>query len=204
MSRCIARIALTVVGALALTAAAKDSVRAQALGPQRQFLAVEPYYERTQLDVGSSASKEGMNGFGARLWINLDPFHFIQNSSIAIYGSRAPSQSGKANSLSTFGAEYDQYFMRRPLGGIIDPFIALGGGATWIRPERNTTFGRLGSQHAFGTAVIGGGFRIPAPNRFELRLDAKDAIIFNTPTGTSGTKRTSNNLLLQAGLGVTF
>ena len=177
---------------------------AQALGPQRQFLAVEPYYEHTSLDLGSTLSKDELNGFGARLWINLDPFHFITNSSIALYGSHAPSQSGRAVSMTTFGAEYDQYFVRRPLGGLIDPFLTIGGGGAVIRGERSAIFGRIGSSHTYGSLTPGGGVRIAIPNRFELRADVKDLIIFNTPTGSGGSSRTSNNLLLQAGLGLTF
>ena len=52
--------------------------------------------------------------------------------------------------------------------------------------------------------IPGGGLRIAVPNRFELRGDVKDLIIFNNPTGTNGASRASNNLLLQAGLGITF
>ena len=68
------------------------SLGAQALGPQRQFLALEPYYERTSLDAGEGVARESVNGYGGRLWINLDPFHFIPKSSIALYLSRTPSQ----------------------------------------------------------------------------------------------------------------
>lgn len=177
---------------------------AQALGPQRQFLAVEPFYERTQLDVGNGASKEGENGFGARVWINLDPFHFILNSSIALYGSHAPSQSGAQASFTTFGAEYDQFFVRRPLGGLIDPFLTIGGGGTIVRSVRSTVFGPIGLHQTYGSLLPGAGLRIAIPNRFELRGEAKDLILFNTPTGTAGAKRTTNNLVLQAGLGITF
>ena len=194
------RLGLAALGVLSLAHVAG----AQALGPQRQFLAVEPYYEHTSLDLGSSLSKDQLNGFGARLWINLDPFHFITNSSIALFGSHAPSQSGRAVSMTTVGAEYDQFFVRRPLGGVIDPFFTIGGGATLIRGERSAIFGRIGSQHAYGSLIPGGGIRIAIPNRFELRGDAKDLIIFNNPTGTNGASRASNNLLLQAGLGITF
>lgn len=193
-------VALVALGAFAPMSTAV----AQALGPQRQFLALEPYYERTQLDVGSSVSKDGLNGFGGRLWINLDPFHFILNSSIALYGSHAPSQSGQQTSLTTFGAEYDQFFVRRPIGGLIDPFLTIGGGGTAVRSERSAVFGRIGSSHTFGSLLPGGGVRIAIPNRFELRAEAKDLILFNTPTATGGTKRTTNNLVLQAGLGLTF
>ena len=198
--RNVIRAAVMAFGAVTLA----QPLVAQALGPQRQFLALEPYYERTQLDVGSSASKDGLNGFGARLWINLDPFHFILNSSIALYASHAPSQSGTQASLYTYGAEYDQFFVRRPLGGVIDPFITIGGGGTRIRSERSTLFGPLGSSSTHGSLLPGGGIRIAIPNRFELRAEAKDLIIFSSPTGTAGTSRASNNLVLQAGLGLTF
>lgn len=194
------RLGLAALGVLSLTQVAG----AQALGPQRQFLAVEPYYEHTSLDVGGTTSKDQLNGFGARLWINLDPFHFITNSSIALYGSHAPSQSGRAVSMTTFGAEYDQFFVRRPIGGLIDPFVSLGGGGTSVRGERSSTFGRIGSSHTYGSLAPGGGIRLAIPNRFELRGDVKDLILFNTPTGTLGGKRSSNNLQFQAGLGITF
>ncbi len=193
-------VALVALGA----SAPMSTAAAQALGPQRQFLALEPYYERTQLDVGSAVSKDGLNGFGGRLWINLDPFHFILNSSIALYGSHAPSQSGQQTSLTSFGAEYDQFFVRRPIGGLIDPFLTIGGGGTAVRSERSAVFGRIGSSHTFGSLLPGGGVRIAIPNRFELRAEAKDLILFNTPTATGGTKRTTNNLVFQAGLGLTF
>lgn len=194
------RLGLAALGVLSLTQVAG----AQALGPQRQFLAVEPYYEHTSLDVGGTTSKDQLNGFGARLWINLDPFHFITNSSIALYGSHAPSQSGRAVSMTTFGAEYDQFFVRRPIGGLIDPFVSLGGGGISVRGERSSSFGRIGSSHTYGSLTPGGGLRLAIPNRFELRGDVKDLIIFNTPTGTLGSKRSSNNLQFQAGLGITF
>ena len=194
------RVGLVALGALSLA----HTVGAQALGPQRQFLAIEPYYERTSLDLGSTLPKDELNGFGARLWINLDPFHFIPNSSIALYGSHAPPQSGRAVSMSTFGAEYDQFFVRRPLGGLIDPFLTIGGGGAVIRGERSAIFGLIGSRCTYGTLTPGGGIRIAIPNRFELRGDVKDLIIFNNPTGPGGTSRASHNLLLQAGLGITF
>ena len=194
------RAALVAFGALALA----QWAGAQVLGPQRQFLALEPYYERLQLDIGDGRAKDGLNGFGGRLWINLDPFHFILNSSIALYGSHAPSQAGRQASATSFGAEYDQFFFRRPLGGLIDPFLTIGGGGTSVRSERSAVFGRIGSSHTYGSLTPGGGIRIAVPNRFQLRGDVKDLILFNTPTGTTGADRTTHNLLLQAGLGLTF
>ncbi|MDQ2666321.1 MAG: hypothetical protein M3Z05_09960 [Gemmatimonadota bacterium] len=192
----------TLVALLALSAT--HVAAAQALGPQRQFLAIEPFYEHTSLDLGSSQSRADLNGFGARLWINLDPFHFITNSSIALYGSHTPSQGGRPVKLTTYGAEYDQYFVRRPLGGLIDPFLTIGGGATRITSDRSAVFGPIGSTRTLGSVLPGGGIRIAIPNRFELRFDAKDLILFGSPTGTGGTSQRTNNLVLQGGLGFTF
>ena len=172
---------------------------AQALGPQRQFLAIEPYYERTQYDNPSGGSKTSVNGYGGRLWINLDPFHFIQSSSIALFTSFSPAQNNNTATVLHYGAEYDQFFVRRPLGGIIDPFLTIGGGRYRVKYDaagvtyKNTNWSLL----------PGGGVRIPIPNRFELRGDVKDLILFNQPTGLTTTGRT-NNLLLQAALGITF
>lgn len=193
------------VFAVVLSLAAAVAAQAQALGPQRQFLAIEPYYERTQLDVGSSIAKDGLNGYGARLWINLDPFHFILNSSIALYASHAPAESGNGESMTTYGAEYDQYFVRRPLGGLVDPFLVVGGGGVRIRSEQSTLFASVpGQTSSYGSVFGGGGLRLALPNRFELRGDAKDLVIFGTPTGSAGTNRTTNNLVIEAGLGITF
>lgn len=177
------------------------SAGAQALGPQRQFLALEPYYERISLDAGEGADREGLNGYGGRLWINLDPFHFIPKSSIALYLSHTPSQGAPTASFNGvkalhYGAEYDQFLVRRPLGGLIDPFLAVGGG--------RMQFDDRGDKQSYWTLSPGGGVRIPIPNRFELRGDVKDLIIFNTPSGLGGAERTIHNLLLQAGLGLTF
>ena len=181
------------------------SLGAQALGPQRQFLAIEPYYERTTLDVGENVAKRNLNGYGARLWINLEPFHLIPHGSIALYGTWSPKQSdaGVGNlSTRTLGAEYDQFFVGRPLGGIVDPFLSVGYSRYKIRSY--STAGALLSKTSYNGLPVGGGIRIPMPNRFELRVDAKDLILFNTPSGTAGAKRTTNNLLLQGGLGLTF
>lgn len=194
------RAAVVALIALSATRAAG----AQALGPQRQFLAIEPFYEHTSLDLGSTRSKDDLNGFGARLWINLDPFHFITNSSIALYGSHTPSQGGRSVRVTTYGAEYDQYFVRRPLAGLIDPFLTVGGGATRITSNNSTQFGAIGSTRTLGSVLPGGGIRLAIPNRFELRFDAKDLILFNVPTATAGNSQRTNNFVLQAGLGLTF
>ena len=195
---------LTIISFAALGVfACAFSAGAQALGPQRQFLALEPYYERTNLDVGEGAAREGINGYGGRLWINLDPFHFIPKSSIALYLSHTPSQGAATASFNGvkalhYGAEYNQFLVRRPLGGFIDPFLAVGGGRIQFKDAL--------SKESYWTLTPGGGIRVPIPNRFELRGDVKDLILFNRPfqSGIGSTERTTHNLLLQAGLGLTF
>ncbi len=197
--RRLTQLAIIVVAALAF----RGDANAQALGPFRQFLAVEPYYERTSLDNGAGAEKTNFNGYGARLWINLDPFHFIPHSSIALSASHAPSHTVSTNlntSLQSFGAEYDQYLVNRPLGGVIDPFVTAG----YSRVRLKSTTGAITGSASYNALPVGGGIRIPLPNRFELRGDAKDLILFNVPNGTAGANRTTNNPLLQAALGVTF
>ncbi len=187
-----------IAGAAALFAAF-SSAHAQALGPQRQFLALEPYYEYARLDNGT-ASRTTLNGYGGRLWINLEPFHFIPHSSIALFTAYAPKQTTGNVSALHWGAEYDQYLVQRPLGGIIDPFVTVGGG----RFRQRAQVGTQTITESRWTVEPGGGIRIPIPNRLELRFDAKDLIIFNARTGAVGTNRTTNNLLLQAAIGLTF
>lgn len=184
----------------AMVVAGASSARAQALGPQRQFLAIEPYYEHVQLDNGSGADRTSLNGYGGRLWINLEPFHLIPHGSIALFTSYAPKQAtGNATALH-YGAEYDQYVVRRPLGGLIDPFLAVGGGLYRLETDQGSA--RYRQRH--WAVSPGGGIRIPMPNRFELRAEAKDLIRFNAKTAPTREGRTTHNLMLQGALGLTF
>ncbi len=197
--RRLIRVASVAYGLFAIV----QSAGAQALGPQRQFLAIEPYYERSSFDVGDGVSKQKRNGYGGRLWINTDPFHFIPNGSIALFTTFAPkttSASGIRSDALTYGLEYDQFFVRRPLGGVLDPFLTIGGAVYRIGTES----GSRTIHKSYGALVPGGGIRVPMPNRFELRGDVKDLILFNQSRTTTGQHRTTHNLLLQAGLGLTF
>lgn len=199
------RIALIGV-ALAGIAAGGTRAAAQALGPQRQFLAIEPYYEHLGFDIGEGIDKAKFNSYGARLWINTEPFHFIPNGSVALFMSYTPKQDLTINGVTAssqstqlaYGAEYDQFLVRRPLGGIIDPFLAVG----YERYRIDDKSSRR--KESYNGLPVGGGVRVPLPNRFELRGDVKDLILFGTPTGPNDAKRTTHNLLLQAGLGLTF
>lgn len=193
------RATSAIVGALALVTVGSQA-HAQNLGPFRQFLAIEPYYAHTRLDAGDGADRISLNGYGARLWINLAPFagphrNLISKGAIALFATRSPANSDGVSVLH-YGAEHDAFFVNRPLGGLIDPFVSLGAGAFRTRARSIT-------ETHFALSP-GGGIRIPFPNRFELRGDARDAIVFGTHTGTGGSKRTTHNLELMAALGITF
>lgn len=197
-------LAAAVAGALLSLAAPASTARAQNLGPQRQFLAVEPYYEYTRVNLGG-AGTVNTNGYGGRLWINGAPFHFPLNSSIALFVTYSPDQNGAGAHTWHYGGQLDQFLARRPLGGVIDPFISIGAGAyrrSYTTPFLDGTVLRDATTR-FALSP-GGGVRIPIPNRFELRGDVKDLIVFNSRLPNEVTDKTRHNLLIQAGLGLTF
>lgn len=205
-SRVLVRLALCAGAAIA----APVTVHAQALGPQRQFLAIEPYYARIQFDGAEGASKTGLNGYGGRLWINLAPFsgpspNLVGNGAIALFATYAPSGFGNDKNVSIlhYGAQHDIFFVRRPLGGVIDPFLSVAGGVYRVNVYNGIPGQRQGVLTK-GALSPGAGIRIPVPNRFQLRVDAHDAILFGSPTGNGGASRTTHNLEFTGALGITF
>jgi len=111
-------------------------------------------------------------------------------------GSEEGSIEGSNNtSILHYGVQHDAFFFRRPLGGIIDPFLSVGAGVFRI------SAGDI-SDNQFALPV-GGGIRIPVPNRFQLRVDVRDAILFGREDA-EGKKSTAHNLEIQAALGITF
>ena len=184
-----------------LTVGAARPAHAQNLGPFRQFLAIEPYYARTQLDVGSGVPRVSLNGYGGRLWVNLAPFagphrNLISHGALAFFATYSPDQANRNSTVLHYGAQHDAFFVNRPLGGFIDPFVSVGAGGFRIKT------GTLASTNF--SLSPGGGIRIPIPNRLQLRVDARDVMIFGSRTGTAGAKRTSQNLELLGALGITF
>jgi hypothetical protein len=193
-------VSAAIAGAAALVAGAP--AEAQRLGPFRQFLAIEPYYTRLELDRGSSTNRLGRNGYGGRIWFNLAPFTgdswiLPSTGGIALFASYAPASGGSEDvSIWHYGAQHDLFFRNRPLGGVIDPFVSVAAGAFRTRA-------RAGARTNFALSP-GGGIRIPIPNRLQLRADVRDAILFGVrDNGTSNT-RTTHNLELQGALGITF
>ena len=174
---------------------------AQNLGPFRQFLAIEPYYARTRLDVGTTAPRVNLNGYGGRLWVNLAPFagphrNLISHGALAFFATYSPNQANRNFTVLHYGAQHDAFFVNRPLGGFIDPFVSVGAGG--LRTKSGTL-----ATTKFALSP-GGGIRIPIPNRLQLRFDARDMMIFGSRTGPAGAKRTSQNLELLGALGITF
>ncbi len=202
--RTIARtVALGAAAVTTIAIATPSQSGAQALGPQRQFLSLEPYYGRLELDPGSNGgSRTGVNGYGGRLWVNLAPFsgpspNLLGHMSLALFTTYYPSKGIDSTSILHYGAEADIFFVNRPLGGFLDPFISVGGGAFRLK---DTATQATDTRFALSPGV---GLRIPLSNRFQLRGDAKDLVLFKVPD-FAGSKQTLNNYEFTAALGITF
>lgn len=186
-----------------------SSAQAQYLGPHRQFIALEGYYSRLQLDAGENRDRIGLDGYGGRLWINLAPFsgpsdNLVGRSALALFYTTHPRRSDNIGVLH-YGAALDVYFTRT--GGFIDPFVEIGGGVlrTDNRQRATGTFAdlRSGSDSRFALSP-GGGFRVAIPNRLQLRFDGKDVIVFKRSGRTSSATRVSHSPEFTAGIGLTF
>lgn len=201
-SRALRSVALGAGLAALIASAAPAMARAQALGPQRQFLSLEPYYSRMQLDGGSGSSRVGANGYGGRLWINMAPFsgpnpNILDHMGLALFATWLPDQASRGATLLHYGLEDDIFFVNRPLGGVIDPFISVAGGA--FRTKSSAS----GDAMTRFALTPGAGIRIPLANRFQIRGDAKDVLLFGIPDGSGG-KRTTSNYEFTGALGITF
>ncbi len=186
-------------------------LQAQNLGPFRQFLAFEGSYSRLQLDVGDGESRLGLNGYGGRLWINLAPFlppgrGVKDHTAIALsYFKTVRDRGIKTN---YYGAELNLYPMHVPFGNLIDPFVSLGAGRFGISnrvPGTGATSSvdlDAGTRH-YLALTPGIGIRVPIPNRFQLRFDAGDVILFNR-RDRNGNGSTAHNPEFKAGIGLTF
>lgn len=184
-----------------IVVALPSRAEAQSLGPFRQFLAIEPYYTRLDLDRGPGVVGSAREGYGGRLWINLAPFTgdswvLPSYGGIAFFVSYLPEKSDDGMSVWHYGAQHDLFFRNRPLGGLLDPFLSIAGGALRVRTASDSD--------TYFALSPGGGIRIPIPNRLQLRADVRDAIVFNARTGATGAERTTHNLEVQAAIGITF
>ena len=129
----------------------------------------------------AAAGKTDLNGYGARLWINGAPFHFPTNSSIALFLTQTPDQKSVGQRTTFYGGQLDQFLVRRPFGGFIDPVISVSAGAIVARIRRRSPGALPGHTTSFALAP-GGGIRIPIPTD-PLRFDAKDLILDDCARG---------------------
>jgi hypothetical protein len=155
------------------------------------------------------------NGFGARLWINGAPFHFPGLSAVALFATYSPGPGESkpqtfplapiSSGFSTlhYGVQVDEFFVRRPIGGRIDPFVSVGLGAFRYGFDDDVPIVG-GSSETHVALSPGAGIRLPFPNRFEARLDVRDLIILTGMTNVDGSQKTTHNPVVQAGFGLTF
>ena len=201
---------ISMLGALLLASVIAPRLGAQNLGPFRQLLALEGSYQRLQLDAGEGSDRVGLDGYGVRLWINLAPFsgprpNLIDKTAIALAYSTTFRGDDRIGTRQ-YGAELNMYPLHVPIANLIDPFLILGAGAFRIDNRNNT--GVVDDAFAAGSRSYfafspGLGIRIPIPNRLQLRLEARDLILFNRRDG-SGDSRTSQSPQFMAGAGLTF
>ncbi len=201
---CVAAVA---AATFSMAIPAAHVAHAQALGPQRQFIAIEPIYSRLNRNFGSGVDDKSLSGYGGRLWINLSPFsgpssNLIGKTALALFDVYSPPGDGV--SVVHYGAELDVHATDVPYGLILDPFISLGGG---VLRTRTATSNRAGAtpgtvnKFAFTPGV---GVRIPLFNHLQGRTDFRDVLVFSDQDGTTGKTRTSNNLEFLASVGLTF
>lgn len=192
----------------AITALSSRGASGQALGPQRQFGAIEPFYVYTSLDVGKSPNRVSLNGYGGRIWLNLAPFsgpanNILGKTTLGLFALTTPSQGISGVTMHQYGADADFHFADRPLIGFFDPYVLLGGSAIRLNVAGSGTGLATGRSTRFALAP-GGGLRFQVLNRFQVRGEAKDLIIFSNRTSITGKSRTTNNLQVVTSLGFTF
>lgn len=192
----------------ALAAVSGSVASGQALGPQRQFGALEPLYAYTSIDVGPGGNRVSLQGYGGRLWLNLAPFsgpanNLIGKTTLGLFALTTPSQGSSGVTVHQYGADADIHFADRPLVGFFDPYILVGGSAIRLNVAGGGTGLATGGSTRFALAP-GGGLRFQILNRFQVRGEAKDLIIFSNRTSTAGKSRTTNNLQVVTSLGFTF
>ena len=183
---------------------------AQALGPQRQLLSLEPFYSRVEIETGSGSGRTGLNGYGLLFWLNLAPFsgptgNLVNHTGLGLFTSWSPGHGPQNISTFHFGAEFDIHPINYPIAGSLDPFISLGLGLFRTRSgfQGSATSPRFSSTRFALTPGVG--LRIPLANRFQLRGDARDAIVFGNGFGVpSGGSRTTHTFEFRGGLGLTF
>lgn len=177
-----------------------------AMGRRLPRLALEPYVVNTQLDDAvNGAGRSGINGYGARLTIGQPPRMrpgILSRGALAAWAHWAPERGG--NVVRHVGLQQEVYVAQRPIAGFLDPVVTLGGGA--YRITHTYDVGGVGPYRATRERFAltpGVGIRVLTPGRLFLRVDARDAIVFNQRDAV-GARRTLNNYEFTGGVGITF
>ncbi len=119
--------------------------------------------------------------------------------------------------VTHYGAQLDVAALPKPLGGMLDPLLSVGAAAYAYRrpvlgPEvivsapgggAYSTFPRFGIRETRAALSPGVGLRAALARRVDLRVDARDAIVFNQWTVTTAL-HTANNFEFLGGVGFAF
>ena len=188
---------LTLLAAASCLLAAPASARSHryARPPVERVVTLQPFYEYTRFAPGTHEVLEyphqHLDGIGGRL--SIRGFGFLPpNSSLGIFASGVPTEKTLLQRAVFYGGQLDQYLARRPLFGVLDPFLSLGGGA-YHRYQSGTRC----------AAFPGAGLRIPVPQRSELRFEAHEQIIFQNGLDHEPVVEESR-FVYQMGVGWTF
>lgn len=191
-------VTLALLVASAALGGAAEAGAQQVSQAHRRLLMVGVYGTGYALDAGEGADRERLGGFGGRLLVNLAPFSGPGNNLLdnLVLGGFVSRGSGDDVSILHSGAELDLHLVYNPLGGFVDPFLQVGVGRFRVRTEG------VGSEANFALSP-GAGVRVPLRGLVELRVDARDIVVFGSGLG-GGDERTTHNLEATAGLQLRF
>jgi hypothetical protein len=169
-------------------------------------LSIEPYAVNTQLDDAvNSTGRAGLNGYGVRLSIRQPArmqVGVLSRGGITAWGHWAPERDG--NVVRHLGVQQEVFVADRPILGFIDPVVSLGAGAYRLTTRYSVNgVGPYSATRERFALTPGAGVRLLAPGGLHLRLDARDAVVFNQ-RDPAGRRRTLSNVEFTAGLGLTF
>ena len=192
----LSALALTVLG----TVFAPEG-SAQALGPQRRFIALGGYASGFARDVGGGDAAPAQFGGGARLMINLAPLsgpsrNVLDFTTVGGFYSHLARRDGVR--VQHYGGEVNLHLTDVPIGYRLDPFVLIGAGA--LRMHDSAT-----DATSTSFAVSPGlGLRIAGNGMLELRLDGRDVIAFDVNTPGAAGSQTTHNVEVTAGLNLRF
>lgn len=157
---------------------APPSLRAQDAGGQRKLLTVAAAADSRISTAPGVRAQGDLFGGGGRVTVSIgeltsrgiDAFdYFTFGAFYSSFPEQPPHTSnptGQPISATHYGIELGVHFLRTPVWGVFDPFLAIGAGVISITP-------REGEYDPTLMLSPGIGFRIPLRSRFEMRLDGR-------------------------------